>query len=56
MTAIQGECVAQVREQMDAARNDGSFATADWFGRAGQELGMRIVSELEARLSALRET
>jgi hypothetical protein len=55
MTAIQGECVAQVREEMEAARNDGSFARVDWLGRAGQELGMRIVVALEARLSALRE-
>lgn len=55
MTAIQGECVAQVREQMDATRDDGTFANVDWFGRAGRELGMRIVVELEARLSALRE-
>lgn len=56
MTAIQGECVAQVREQLDAARSDGSFSNLDWFGRAGRDLGMRIVMELEARLSALRET
>lgn len=55
MTALQGECVAQVRAQIDAARENGSFATIDWFGRAGREVGLRIVVELEARLSALRE-
>ena len=54
MTAIHGECVAQVREQMTAAREDGTFSRVDWFGRAGRDLGMRIVVELEERLSALR--
>ena len=56
MTAMQGECVAQVREQMDASRAAGSFSNVDWFGRAGLDLAMRIVVDLEARLSALRET
>jgi hypothetical protein len=55
MTAIQGECVAQVREQMEAARADGSFANVDWLGRTGRELAMGIVVALEARLAALRE-
>jgi hypothetical protein len=55
MTAIQGECVAQVREQIDAARADGSFASVDWFGVPGRELAMRIVVDLEARLSGLSE-
>lgn len=55
MTAIQGECVAQVREQIEATRRDGLFARVDWFGQAGRELGISIVVSLEERLSALRE-
>lgn len=54
MTAIHGECVAHVREQMTAARDEGAFSRIDWFGREGREIGMRIVVELEERLAALR--
>ena len=56
MAAVKGECDAQVREQMDAAREAGTFATIDWFGRGGQDVGMQVVTELESRLTALRET
>jgi hypothetical protein len=56
MTAVKGECQAQVREQIEDTRASGAFGAVDWFGRAGRDLGLRIVTELEARLSALRET
>lgn len=56
MTAVKGECDSQVREQMDAARDAGTFANMDWFGPAGRDVGMQIVTDLESRLTALRET
>jgi hypothetical protein len=55
MAAIQGECIAQVRQEMEEAKRNGSFENIDWFGRSGQECGMTIVTELEERLLALRE-
>jgi hypothetical protein len=54
MAGVKGECDVQVREQIDDARTSGSFENIDWFGRAGRELGMQIVNDLESRLSALR--
>lgn len=55
MAAIKGVCVAEVRDRMTAARENGSFAAIDWFGRAGQDFGLAVVTELEQRLSSLRE-
>lgn len=55
MAAIKGVCVAEVRDRMTAARDDGSFAAVDWFGRSGRDFGLAVVTELEQRLSSLRE-
>ena len=56
MTGVKGECDAQVRAQIEATRVAGRFENVDWFGRAGRELGMRIVRDIESRLSALSHT
>lgn len=56
MAAVKGECDVQVRDQLQTARDAGTFERIDWFGRAGRDVGMRVVTELESRLAALRET
>lgn len=55
MAAVKGVCVAEVRDRMSAARENGSFAAIDWFGRTGRDFGLAVVIELEQRLSSLRE-
>jgi hypothetical protein len=55
MAAIRGVCIAQVQDRMAAARDGGTFAGMDWFGRGGRDFGLSIVTEIEQRLSALTE-
>ena len=55
MAGVKGECDAQVRAEIEATRLAGTFANLDWFGRAGREVGMKIVRDLESRLSALSQ-
>ena len=52
-SAVESACRSHVTGMIDERKRAGDFDTLDWFGRDGQQFGEEIVSDLEARLSAL---
>lgn len=52
-SAVEGVCRSQVRALVSDVRAEGRFERVNWFGREGQQLGQRVVSDLQGRLTAL---
>ena len=52
-SAVEAGCRSQVRSLMSDLREENRFDAVDWFGRAGQDFGQEIASDLESRMTNL---